>query len=169
MSLKKIIILPVLFIGFSVSAAQPRSLTDAEKKQFYAHKIRNQWGKVAEVLTGMIKKNPKKAMYWEHRANAYVEQNNYNRAINDLTQALLLCGNKEDASLRGRFFLLRSIVYSHIGKFDQAISDAISAISIGESHGLAIDKSSESDVRTVNNYLYRLLGYFPALKFETAR
>lgn len=106
-----------------VGAAQSLELSPHEQKQIYSHYIKKNHYQVIKVLDEMIKKNPKKAVYWVTRGGNNSALMNFSQTVSDYTEALLLCDIEQDKAYIGRILLYRAGAYAFLGNYWEAFCD----------------------------------------------
>ena len=99
------------------------SHVDVQKKQTVRRIDPGHWcGDALARITSHNAPEPRAANVWYDRANAYLDKDNYDRAIADYTEALRLNPNDTAALVN------RGIAYRDKGQYDQAIEDHDRAI-----------------------------------------
>ena len=84
---------------------------------------------VIKVYDKELQSNPKNYMVWFRRANEYYRHNEYDKALNDVNNALKYVPTS-DTDLRFQAYMLRASIYERTHKLHEALSDLNSAVTL---------------------------------------
>ncbi len=114
---------------------------------------------VIKVYDKELQSNPKNYMVWFRRANEYYRHNEYDKALNDVNNALKYVPTS-DTDLRFQAYMLRASIYERTHKLHEALSDLNSAVTL--------DPESYAAVYLRANIEYEL-GDYSAARTDYAR